>query len=235
MITVAGGAGTATAPAGAEVVAQPVDGLVQVRWQFETDVMLMDGTYTTSSQLDQGTIQVGISANFGGSVAVVLVRSDGMRMTGPGIYSDLPNVVVNLSGTSDVQSASLTLTQLSKTTDPDSPHPGYATGTATFGVQGWLTPADSGSLSTTTTSSTSTTFASTTTSSVPADPTTTVAPLHTTEESTSASPVTVASTANGQQSLPRTGAPTAPVGFFALILILAGGATACSRRRSHKP
>ena len=229
LIIVAGDAGLVAAPAGADVAPQRVDGSAQVHWRLAVDVLDMEGTYATSSQLGQGTVQVGISANFGGSIGIVLVRSDGMRMTGSGSYGDLPNLVVNLSGALDIQSASLTLTQLSRTTDPDNP----STGTATYGVQGLLSPADNWSPSTTTTSA-ATTTSPTISSSTTSDPATTLAPLGTTKASSSVPTFSVAPAAHGQQSLPKTGAPTSPVGLFALSLILVGAATARSRGRSRK-
>jgi hypothetical protein len=135
----AGGSPIATPPAGADVASRTVDGLVQLHWALGIDFGSMDGTYTTSSQLGQGSMHETQSANFGGSVDFVFVRSDGMRMSGAGKYdlSNLPDIdfVVNLTGTSDIESASLELTQVS-----DGHIGPNSTGDAEFRVQGWIYP-----------------------------------------------------------------------------------------------
>jgi len=122
----------AAPPASGLLVHQAVDGLVQIHWFFGVDTGTMDGTYATSSQLGRGTLHISTSANFGGSINTVLVRSDGMRMTGreaPDV-NGFPNLVVNLTGTADIESASLTLTQVGGT------HLQVGSGDAVFHLQG---------------------------------------------------------------------------------------------------
>jgi hypothetical protein len=128
---IAGGGLIAPPRAGAALAPQPVEGLVQVKWFFGVDQTSWSGTYTTSSQLGQGTVTAQFSPI--NNSQVVFVRSDGMQMTGQA-SSVTPNIVVNLTGTADIQSATLTLTQLSLTQDPNDPH----TGVAEYQLQGLL-------------------------------------------------------------------------------------------------
>jgi hypothetical protein len=127
---IAGGGLLAAPAAGASIAHETVDGLVQVEWQMGVDTFSMSGTYTTSSQLGQGTIEAGsVDAH---AFQFILVRSDGMQMTGQSLSVGANTISVNLTGTSDIKSANLTLTLLSRTPDADNPH----TGVAQFQLQG---------------------------------------------------------------------------------------------------
>jgi hypothetical protein len=118
--------------ASAAVPRQAVDGLVQVHWDMGVDAGSMNGWYATSSQLGRGTIAETYGVPLGSQFT--LVRSDGMRMTG---QSSFPaSGPLNLTGTADVQSASLTLTQLSRTPDPNH----FYEGVAVYRLQGWVYP-----------------------------------------------------------------------------------------------
>src|SRR5262249_11041824 len=114
------------------VVRQAVDGLVHVQWEMGVDTGSMSGTYTTSSQLGRGTIASHWAAN-PLTMQFAFVRSDGMRISGQ-VTGIEPNIVVDLTGTADIRSASLTLTRLSSTPDRDNPHAGVAD----FHLRGWI-------------------------------------------------------------------------------------------------